>query len=200
MVHVFEDGRVILEGALAVGARNSGHRDRVSRVECAPSSSEISLTTHLFPVIMSQPIDTERLSFYTDLMNELLPVIFHKFHPLIFSNIYFWQVNEIAGDPQQTVEARQSLLRDVRSVRDTYAQERARAENQLFAAQQNVSALATELRIADEKLTTIEDLIGEVRTRMQTRGLATHPAVRRLPLKSSLSAGVTTETPPREFY
>ena len=108
-------------------------------------------------------------------------------------------MNEIAGDPQQTVEARQSLLRDVRSVCDTYAQERARAENQLFAAQQNVGALTTELRIADEKLTTIEDLIGEVRTRMQTRGLVTHPAVQWLPPKLSLSAVVTAETPPCEF-
>ena len=89
VVHVFENGGVILEDTLAVGTRDSGHCDRVSRVERAPSSSEIPLATRLFPIIMSQPANTERLSFYTDLMNELLPVIFYKYHPLIFSNIYF---------------------------------------------------------------------------------------------------------------
>ena len=72
VVHVFENGGVILEDTLTVGTRNSGHRDRVSRVECAPSSSEIPLATRLFPIIMSQPTNTEHLSFYTDLMNALV--------------------------------------------------------------------------------------------------------------------------------
>jgi len=39
--------------------------------------------------------------------------------------------------------------------------------------------MAAQLRMADEKLFTIEDLIGQVRARMCTRGLATNPPVRR---------------------
>ena len=108
-------------------------------------------------------------------------------------------MNEVSGDPQPSVKDRQGLLEDVRAVRDVYAQDRARTENQLFAAQQNVNTLTTQLRIADEKLITIEDLIGEVRTRMQSRGLATHPTVRRPLAKVVPSASVITSTPPREF-
>ena len=52
-----------------------------------------------------------------------------------------------------------------------------RTKNLLFAAQQTVSALTTQLHIVDEKLSTIEDLIGEVRTRMYLHGLPTHPIV-----------------------
>lgn len=86
MVHVFEDGRVVLEGALAVGTDASSHHDCMLRIECVPSFSEIPLTTHLFYITISQPIDTEHLSFHTNLMNELLLVMLHKFHLLIFSN------------------------------------------------------------------------------------------------------------------
>ena len=99
-------------------------------------------------------------------------------------------MHEIVGDQQPSSEARRGLLKDARSTRDVYAQERARTENQLFAAKQVVTALSTQLRIADEKLTTIEDLIGEVRTRMHTRGLATHPSVSRPSHKSVTSAVV----------
>ena len=84
-------------------------------------------------------------------------------------------MNEVTGDPQPSVEARKGLLEDVRSVRDVCAQDRARTENQLFAAQQTVSAFSTQLRIADEKLVIMEDLVGEVRTRMHMRGLTTFP-------------------------
>lgn len=99
-------------------------------------------------------------------------------------NDYSLQAFDIADDPQPSAESRHDLLRDVRSIRDTYANERARTENQLVAAQQTVAALAAQLRMADQKLVTIEDLIGEVRVRMHTRGLATHPVVRRPPPKS----------------
>ena len=105
-------------------------------------------------------------------------------------------MHEVVGDQQPSSEARQGLLRDARSTRDVYAQERARTENQLFAAKQVVTALSTQLWIADEKLTTIEDLIGEVRMRMHTRGLATHPTISRPFHKSVVSAGVI---PPCEF-
>jgi hypothetical protein len=46
-----------------------------------------------------------------------------------------------------------------------------RAENKLLAAQEIVKALTIQLRIADQKLTTIEDLIGDIRARMHVRGL-----------------------------
>jgi hypothetical protein len=52
-------------------------------------------------------------------------------------------------------------------------------ENQLLATQQTILVLTAQLRIADEKLTTVEDLVGEVRARMHTRGLATNPIVKR---------------------
>ena len=39
-----------------------------------------------------------------------------------------------------------------------------RAENQLFAAQQTVIALSSQLPMAEQRLVSIEDLIGEVRT------------------------------------
>ena len=108
-------------------------------------------------------------------------------------------MNEIVGDPLPSVEARRGLLEDIRSIRDLCMQERARAENQLYAAQQSVSALETELRIADEKLNIVEDLVGEVRTRMHRRGLATHPVTQRLPPKTFFNAGISDKTPPREF-
>jgi len=96
------------------------------------------------------------------------------------------------------------LLRDIRSVRDTYAQDRTRLENQLLAAQQTVHALKTQLGIADQKLVSLEDLIGEVRTRMQNRGLHTRQPVRR-PFPSpetlvpAIADGVTSTQPPRGF-
>ena len=71
-------------------------------------------------------------------------------------------MNEVFGDPQPSPEARRGLLEEVRSIRDVCAQEHARTENQLYAAQQAVTALLTELRMADEKLNVIEDLVGEV--------------------------------------
>lgn len=80
------------------------------------------------------------------------------------------QVYDISSDPQPSPETRQSLLRDVRSVCNTYAQDRTRLENQLLAAQQTILALTAELGIADKKLTTLEDLIGEVCTRMHSVG------------------------------
>ena len=92
-----------------------------------------------------------------------------------YSNIDLRQVHEVVGDPQPPTEAQQALLHDARSVRDTYARDRTRLENQILAAQQTITALKTQLGIADKKLTTIEDLIGEVRTRMHSRGLATSP-------------------------
>ena len=52
-----------------------------------------------------------------------------------------------------------------------------RLENQLLAAQQTINALTAQLGIADKKLTTLEDLIGEVHTRMHARGLSTSVAV-----------------------
>lgn len=54
-----------------------------------------------------------------------------------------------------------------------------RAENLLHAAQQTITALTAQLRVAQDKLTSIEDLIGEVRTRLYTRGIETHPIVQR---------------------
>ena len=109
----------------------------------------------------------------------------------------------MAGDPQPSIEERQSLLRTVRSVRDTFSKDRTRLENQLLAAQQTISTLTTELGIADKRLTTVEDLIGEVRHRMQARGLSTSPTVRRpLPKGVTLvSADDTTNVcVPREFF
>lgn len=108
-------------------------------------------------------------------------------------------MNEIAGDPQPTAEARRNLLEEARSVRDICAQERARAENQLYAAQLTVTALTKQLRVADEKLTTIEDVVGEIRTRMHRCGLPTHPITQRLPPKSVFSVELSDSTPPREF-
>ena len=79
-----------------------------------------------------------------------------------------------------------------------------RVENLLLAAQQTVIALATQLQMADKKLRTIEDLIGEVRTRMYARGLATHPVVQRK-RQSPRSAplvnvgNITDHSTPRKF-
>lgn len=60
-----------------------------------------------------------------------------------------------------------------------YAENRNRVENQLLAVQQIANALSSQLRIADEKLTSLEDLIGEMRVRMEKRGIATHYVVKR---------------------
>ena len=109
----------------------------------------------------------------------------------------------MSGDPQPSIEERQSLLRDVRSVRDAFSQDRTRLENQLLAAQQTISTLTTELGIADQRLTTVEDLIGEVRHRMQARGLSTNPAIRRPRPKgvTLVPADDTTNVcVPREFF
>ena len=112
--------------------------------------------------------------------------------------MYFWQMNEVTGDPQPSVEARKGFLEDVRSVRDVCAQDRARTENQLFAAQQTVRALSTQLRIADEKLVIMEDLVGEVRTRMHRCGLPTFPGTQHPPPRT-VSEIASSNTPPREF-
>ena len=69
-------------------------------------------------------------------------------------------MREVVGDPQPTIKARQNFLEDVRSTHNLYAQERMRTENQLFAAQQTITALTTQLHIADKRLSTIEDTGG----------------------------------------
>ena len=95
-------------------------------------------------------------------------------------------------------------MRDARSARDVYAQDRTRLENQILAAQQTIHALTTQLGIADKKLTSLEDLIGEVRTRMHARGLHTSPPVRRpfpslgAPIPAAID-GPTNTQPPCEF-
>ena len=108
-------------------------------------------------------------------------------------------MNEVVGDPQPSVEACRGLLEDIRSVCDVCAQECARTENQLFAAQQTVTALSTELQMADEKLSVMEDIIGEVRIRMHRRGLTTFPIVQHLSPRTVPKA-TSSHTPPREFH
>ena len=75
-------------------------------------------------------------------------------------------------------------------------QDRIRTENQLLAAQQLVIALKRQLWLADEKLTTVEELIGDLRTRMRMRGLSVHPP--RQPYKSIPPIGTkdTVSNPP----
>jgi len=144
---------------------------------------------------MSQRTETETLTRYTDLMNELLPVI--HFMEFNVPTLICLQAYDISGDSQPSVEARQSLLRDARSVRDTYTQDRMRLENQILAAQQTLHALTTELGIADQKLASFEDLIGEVRMRMQSRGLPTYPpTVRRQLPRTTAPAAVDNMTNP----
>ena len=108
-------------------------------------------------------------------------------------------MREVVGDPQPTIEACRNFLEDVHSTHDLYVQECTRTENQLFAAQQTITALTTQLHIANERLSTIEDLVGEVRTRMQSHGLATHPTVQHAFRKPILSANVTNNKPSCEF-
>ena len=108
-------------------------------------------------------------------------------------------MREVVGDPQPTIEAHQNFLEDICSTRDLYVQEHTRTENQLFAAQQTITALTTQLRIADKRLSTIEDLVGEVRTRMQSHGLAMHLTVQHAFRKPILSANVTNNKPSCEF-
>ena len=124
-----------------------------------------------------------------------VPTLYLLFNQL---NINFQQAYDVAGDPQVPAEARQNLLRDARSVRDIYMQDRTRKENQLLAAQQTIVTLTAELRIADEKLITIEDIVGEVRARMNKRGLATHPITRRpLSIVPTPASTVTSPQQPR---
>ena len=84
-------------------------------------------------------------------------------------------MNEIVGDPEPSLEDHEKLLHDIRSVRDGYAEDRSRAENGLLTAQQMLHVMQVQLHIADKKLVTVEDLIGEIRTRMRDRGLPSHP-------------------------
>ena len=126
---------------------------------------------------MSSTAELEPLARYTELMNELLPV---KSQQLLiyYYNHSLQQVHDVEGDEQPSVKDRQKLLCDMRSVRDACWRDRMRAENQLFAAQQTVIALSSQLRMAEEKLVSIEDLIGEVGMRMYKRGLKSHPTMR----------------------
>jgi hypothetical protein len=69
-------------------------------------------------------------------------------------------------------------------------------ENQLLAAQQLVIALTRQLRLADEKLTTLEDLIGDLRTRMRKRGLSIHPPRQLCKRTTPISTKNTVAEPP----
>jgi hypothetical protein len=97
-----------------------------------------------------------------------------------------------------TIEA-QKLLSDVRSTRDVYARDRMKAENLLLAAQQTVVALSFQLRMAEQRLTCLEDLIGEVRVRMYHRGLESHHKVERGKLPK-FTPTVTGTTPRRKSH
>ena len=58
-----------------------------------------------------------------------------------------------------------------------YVQDCMKTENMLLAAQQTVVTLTAQLHTSEEKLTSIEDLIGELRTRMYMHGLESHQVV-----------------------
>jgi hypothetical protein len=100
---------------------------------------------------------------------------------------------DVDGDQHPPAEARQKLLCDARSVRDVYAQNLTTAENLLEAAQQTVIALTTQVRIANERLETIEDFIGDVRTRLYMRGIESFPAFQRKRQASTPSPSINLD-------
>ena len=74
VIHVLENSGIVLEGTPAVGACGGGHRG-CGLLEVRQDSSATS-SLPLFATTMSQNIETEGLARFTELMNELLPVLY----------------------------------------------------------------------------------------------------------------------------
>ena len=68
-----------------------------------------------------------------------------------------------------------SLLAAARSMRDVYSQKRGQISQELSTIQQSIKFHEMRLDHADKVLCTIEDLIGEIRTRFIERGIPTAP-------------------------
>lgn len=185
MVHVLEDRGGVSEGKSAIGA--CGGHDRLGgtraelRAEFHGNFLAPSSFNHHLNVVAIRRTGRSHPSYPSHERSTPGNISSTYFPPNLLT---FPQLRDIVGDPQPPAEARQALLKDVRAARDVIAQNRFRVENQLLAAQQLVNVLASQLRIHDERLASIEDLIGEVRARMHTRGLMTHFVVRRPPPRS----------------
>ena len=87
-----------------------------------------------------------------------------------------------------TREEQQRLLLDARSRRDIFAQEKARVENLLDLAIEKVKFYKALLGTTESKLCSAEDLIGNIRFRLQQRGVQSHCLVPTMPLPPSETA------------
>ena len=81
-------------------------------------------------------------------------------------------------------EEQQKLLQDVRAKRDIFAQEKARVENLLNSAREKVKLYQAMLGTTESKLCSVEDLIGNIRFRLQQRGAS----IRSITIASPLPA------------
>ena len=75
------------------------------------------------------------------------------------------------GPPPYTGDEPQQLLQDARAIRDIFAQEKTQVENLLNLALEKVKLYRTLLSITEAKLCSVEDLIGDIRSRFRQRGI-----------------------------
>lgn len=107
----------------------------------------------------------------------------------------------MADGPPPLKAEQQKLLQDTWAKHDDFAQEKAQVENLLNLALEKVKLYQTLLGTTESKLCSVEDLIGDIRFRLQERGLPIHTITftSRQPTPSEMATGAKnpeTDHPP----
>ena len=80
----------------------------------------------------------------------------------------------VNGPPSCSVD-QQNLLRDARAKRDIFMQEKARIQNLLNLAIEEVKIYQAHLGATESQVCKVEDLIGDIRFRLRERGVLINP-------------------------
>lgn len=78
--------------------------------------------------------------------------------------------------PPSCLEDQQNLLQEARAKRDIFMQEKARIQNLLNLALEEVKIYQAHLGATESQVCKVEDLIGDIRFRLRERGVLINPA------------------------
>lgn len=111
--------------------------------------------------------------------------------------LIFLQINDVAMNQPPAAEEQQKLLQEAWAKRDLFALDKARVENLLNIASEKVQVYKALLGAAETKLFTVEDLIGNIRCRLQQRGLPTRAIMTTspAPTPTNTCTGETSRAP-----
>lgn len=92
--------------------------------------------------------------------------------------------DDVANGPPTIQEEQKKLLQDARAKRDVFAQEKARVESMLNVTLEKVKLYQSMLGTTESKLCSVENLIGDIRFRLQQRGVPVRDMLATSPLQA----------------